>query len=143
MRSGVKPVDNAKSRSSSDRPPSGPISTSTPDGESVSGRSAPGAGCSISRSRFVDNSWRTSGSGQPAFTVTETLTLGADPGTDPGDDTDCNDNGTQDVVVFAFNDVEPTGEYVILEQTSTTGVFAGDLPVSTAYNSAGTLFIST
>lgn len=57
------------------------------------------------------------------------------------DDWDCNDNGINDVVVWAFNENEPAGEYVVLDETTRAGVFEGTLPVSLAYNSPGTLFI--
>ncbi len=57
------------------------------------------------------------------------------------DDNDCDNNGTPDVPLQAYNDVEPLGEWVVLNQTSVTGVFKGNLPISSAFDSAGTLFV--
>jgi len=62
--------------------------------------------------------------------------------TDPGDSQDCDGNGVRDVYVNAWSDAEPTGEWVALNETATGSlVFRGNLPVSSAYDSPGTLFV--
>ena len=53
---------------------------------------------------------------------------------------DCNNNGTRDLYVLATSTVEPTGERVLCEEQS-AGVYIGDVPVSSAYNVPGTLFV--
>ena len=64
--------------------------------------------------------------------------------TDAGiDSTDCDGNGRRDVYVKASSIAEPPGEWVLLDETSSgSHVFRGSLPVSSAYDSAGTLFVT-
>ncbi len=63
--------------------------------------------------------------------------------TDAGiDRTDCDDDGRRDVFVRGTSLAEPAGEWVILNETSSgSHVFKGNLPVSSAYPSPGTLYV--
>jgi hypothetical protein len=66
--------------------------------------------------------------------------------TDAGDKADCDSDGRRDVYVKAWSDAETAGEWVILNETTTiptkSGVFRASLPVSAAYDSPGTIFVS-
>ena len=57
------------------------------------------------------------------------------------DDTDCNDNGTRDITAHVSSPAEYPGELLALDETSTPGVWKGNLPYSTTYDSVGTLFL--
>jgi hypothetical protein len=58
-----------------------------------------------------------------------------------GDDQDCDNNGARDVLVQVRSAEEFPGEWVILNETApSSGVFKGNLPYSTLYNSPGTIF---
>jgi len=62
--------------------------------------------------------------------------------TDPGDDQDCNDNGTLDVTVKLTSSAEVAGEIAVLDQIAPgSPVYKANFPYSTFYNSPGTLFI--
>lgn len=62
---------------------------------------------------------------------------------DPGDDNDCDNNGTVDVVARATSDAELKGEWIVLNQDPTNAYqYKASLPISTAYNSPGVLFLS-
>ncbi|ANM28360.1 hypothetical protein ABI59_00040 [Acidobacteria bacterium Mor1] len=61
--------------------------------------------------------------------------------TDPGDDTDCDDNGTADIVVKATSETELNGELVVLNNDGGFS-YTGTLPISAAVNIPGTLFIA-
>jgi hypothetical protein len=61
--------------------------------------------------------------------------------TDAGiDSSDCDANGVRDVYVQVTSVAEPTGEWLLLNET-TPSRFTGNLPVSSAYNSPGTLYV--
>jgi len=61
---------------------------------------------------------------------------------DPGDDQDCNDNGTLDVTVKLTSSAEVAGEIAVLDQLALgSAVYKANFPYSTFYNSPGTLFI--
>lgn len=62
--------------------------------------------------------------------------------TDPDDDTDCDNNGTQDIVVKVISEAEPSGEILALNRTSPGGAeWKGTIPVSSTINIPGTLFL--
>ena len=85
--------------------------------------------------------------------------------TDPGDDTDCNNNTTPDVTVKLTSDAEVAGEIAVLDQVSYCSIlttkqcsasipctggqgtctasplYKGNFPYSTLYNSPGSLFV--
>src|SRR5262245_23452496 len=61
---------------------------------------------------------------------------------DAGDDQDCNDNGTTDVVVKVNSIDEPAGEIGVLDRTApTSSRYRGSVPYSTLYDSAGSVFV--
>jgi hypothetical protein len=61
---------------------------------------------------------------------------------DAGDDQDCNDNGTTDVVVKLTSLEEVTGEIAVLDRTSPTSpVYRGRLPYSAISNAPGSIFV--
>ena len=61
------------------------------------------------------------------------------------DDTDCDDNGAQDLVVVVTSTAELSangvGEIVALNRQGATNIYEGEIPVSTALDSKGVLFI--
>ncbi|MGI0149917.1 MAG: hypothetical protein ACREDF_10355, partial [Thermoplasmata archaeon] len=60
--------------------------------------------------------------------------------TDVGDDTDCDNNGTQDVTVKLFSDAETIPEVAVLNKTS--GVeWRGNFPISSSLDSPGVLYV--
>ncbi len=62
--------------------------------------------------------------------------------TDADDDTDCDNNGTQDIVVKVLSEAEVAGEVLALNRTSPTGAqWKGTIPISSTMNIPGTLFI--
>jgi len=61
--------------------------------------------------------------------------------TDPGDDTDCDNNAVQDVVVKAFSDAEPAGEVVVLNRVGATSQWRGEVSFSSAINVPNVLYI--
>jgi len=60
---------------------------------------------------------------------------------DFADDTDCDNNGTSDVVVEATNEAEVTGEIVVLNGPGP--LYDGSIPISSNYDVPGTLFVAT
>jgi hypothetical protein len=59
----------------------------------------------------------------------------------PGDDFDCNNNGTNDVVVLATSEVD-TGEIIVLDQVSTgSAEYRGNVPVSVLADSDGVVYL--
>jgi len=64
--------------------------------------------------------------------------------TDPGDDTDCDNDGMRDIVIRASSDAEPgdEGEYFIVNETAPgSGIFVHEIPISAGYDVDGVLFI--
>ena len=62
---------------------------------------------------------------------------------DVGDDNDCDDDSTPDVLARVFSQVEPTGEWVICNRvTGQTDVYRGTLPTSLGTDVPGVLFVS-
>jgi len=58
------------------------------------------------------------------------------------DSLDCDGDGARDVFVKAWSDAEPTGEWAILDETAAGSfVFRGGLPVSSVFDSPGTLYV--
>ncbi|MCP3979736.1 MAG: S8 family serine peptidase [bacterium] len=59
------------------------------------------------------------------------------------DDFDCDDDGTPDVLVLATSDVEPAGEWVVLDRSGQSGGvhYTGGLDLSAAHDTPGTLFV--
>jgi hypothetical protein len=60
---------------------------------------------------------------------------------DAGDDTDCDNNGTQDVVVKAFSDAEIAGELLILNRVGVSSRWTGEITFSSAINVPNVLYI--
>jgi hypothetical protein len=61
---------------------------------------------------------------------------------DATDDRDCNDNGTDDIVVRVVSESEITGEIVALDRSvSNSSQWRGSLPISLSFNAAGVLFL--
>jgi hypothetical protein len=59
---------------------------------------------------------------------------------DAQDDADCDDDGTDDVVVRATSVGEPAGERVVLDRVGTSSLYRGTLPISAVGNAAGILY---
>jgi hypothetical protein len=61
---------------------------------------------------------------------------------DAGDDQDCNDNGTTDVVVRVSTLSEPAGEIAVLDRISPgSPVYKGRIPYTSVYDSPGAVFV--
>ena len=60
---------------------------------------------------------------------------------DAGDDTDCDNNTVQDVVIKAFSDAEIAGEIVALNRVGATSQWRGEVSFSSAINVPGVLYL--
>jgi hypothetical protein len=61
---------------------------------------------------------------------------------DPGPDLDCDNNGTNDVVVKVTSDADVAGEIVFCNATGNPGEYKANLPMSTFGDSPGVLYLA-
>ncbi len=60
---------------------------------------------------------------------------------EPGEDGDCDDDGTRDLVARATSEAEPTGEIVVLDRIGSTHEYRGEVPISGRADAVGMLLL--